>query len=75
MIEDFELPYGTFKREDPKWVKMRVKATPLPDQFYLCVGFNAEQTKGVYVHYDPAAVIPTRACPARDSRNLPPATG
>lgn len=52
IIEDFELPYGTFKKGEPKWVKMRVKATELPDQFYLCAGFNPEQTKGVFVHYD-----------------------
>ena len=52
VIEDFAFPYGTFKRSDPKWVKMRVKATELPDQFYICAGFNPEQTKGVYVHYD-----------------------
>ncbi|MBL7214885.1 MAG: hypothetical protein ISS71_04330, partial [Phycisphaerae bacterium] len=55
VIEDFEFPYSTFKKGDPKWVKMRVKATQLPDRFYICVGFNAEQTKGVYVHYDGAA--------------------
>ncbi len=52
VIQDFELPYGTFKKGDPKWVKMRVKTTELPDQFYICAGFNPEQTKGVYVHYD-----------------------
>ncbi len=55
VIADFELPYGTFKRGNPKWVKMRVKTTQLPDQFYLCFGFNAEQRKGVYVHYDAEA--------------------
>ena len=55
VIKDFQLPYGTFKKGDPKWVKMRVETTPLPDQFYLCAGFNAEQTKGVFVHYDAEA--------------------
>lgn len=52
VIKDFQLPYGTFKKGNPKWVKMRVQKTELPEQFYICAGFNAEQTKGVYVHYD-----------------------
>lgn len=55
VIEDFQFPYGTFKKGNPKWVKLRVKATELPERFYLCAGFNPEQTKGVYVHYDGAA--------------------
>lgn len=55
VIEDFQFPYGTFKKGNPKWVKLRVKSTELPERFYLCAGFNPEQTKGVYVHYDGAA--------------------
>jgi hypothetical protein len=55
VIEDFQFPYGTFKKGDPKWVRMRVKSTELPERFYLCAGFNPEQTKGVYVHYDGSA--------------------
>ena len=55
VIEDFQFPYGTFKKGDPKWVRMRVKSTELPERFYLCAGFNSEQTKGVYVHYDGSA--------------------
>lgn len=55
VIKDFEFPYGTFKKGDPKWVKLRVEATELPERFYLCAGFDPEQTKGVFIHYDNSA--------------------
>jgi bla regulator protein BlaR1 len=55
VLETFEFPYGTIKRGDPKWYNLKTKPTKLPKQFYLCVGFNPGQTKGVFVHYDAEA--------------------
>lgn len=55
VLETFEFPYGTIKRGEPKWYTLKTKPTKLPKQFYLCVGFNPEQTKGVYVHHDAEA--------------------
>ena len=52
VIKDFEFPYSLFKKGEPKWVRMKSEFADLPQKFYLCVGFNPEQTKGVYVHYD-----------------------
>lgn len=51
-IEDFTFPYSKFARGDAKWVTLQVKPTKLPEDFAICVGFNPEQTKGVYVHHD-----------------------
>jgi beta-lactamase regulating signal transducer with metallopeptidase domain len=55
VLETFELPYAMFKRGNPKWYSMKTKATKFPRKFYLCVGFNPEKTKGVYVHHDAQA--------------------
>jgi len=52
VIEDFEFPYSRFTREKTKWVTFRVKPVAVPSTFVICAGFNPEQTKGVYVHYD-----------------------
>jgi beta-lactamase regulating signal transducer with metallopeptidase domain len=52
ILKDFEFPYSLFQRGEPKWVRMKTEFSDLPKKFYLCVGFNPEQTKGVYVHYD-----------------------
>jgi len=52
VIEDFPFPYSSFTRENPKWVTFRVKSIEVPSTFVICAGFNPEQTKGVYVHYD-----------------------
>lgn len=51
----FEYPYSKFKRGEPKWYSFKTDATKLPEEFYLCVGFNPEKTKGVYVHHDAEA--------------------
>ncbi len=52
VISDFTFPYSLFTRGQPSWVEMPVKPTHLPAKFIICVGFNPERTKGVYVHYD-----------------------
>jgi len=56
-VKEFKFPYKTFLRGDPKWVTLKLpEPAPLPaggdGKFILCVGFNPQQTKGVYVHYD-----------------------
>ena len=53
-IATFPLPYKTFARGNPKWVALDVKPTAVPKTFYVCVDFDPEQTKGVYVHHDDA---------------------
>ena len=56
-IKEFKFPYKTFLRGDPKWVTLKLpEPADLPaGKFILCVGFNPQQTKGVYVHYDKSA--------------------
>lgn len=51
-LAEFDFPYSAFKRGEPKWVKLPLEATEVPEKFIVCVGFNPEQTKGVYVHHD-----------------------
>ena len=54
-LKEFKFPYKLFLRGDPKWVTLKLpEPAPLPasGKFILCVGFNPQQTKGVYVHYD-----------------------
>jgi len=53
--KEFKFPYKLFLRGDPKWITLKLpEPAPLPasGKFILCVGFNPQQTKGVYVHYD-----------------------
>lgn len=57
VIEDFPFPYSRFRKGDkdgkPRgWVKLNIKPMRVPSTFYVCLDFNPEQTKGVYVHYD-----------------------
>ncbi len=52
VIEDFAFSYSRFTREKAKWVTFRVKSIEVPSTFVICAGFNSEQTKGVFVHYD-----------------------
>ena len=54
-LADFKFPYAKFERGEPGWVTLPIKATNVPKDFILCVGFNPEQTKGVYVHHDAAS--------------------
>ena len=51
-LADFPFPYSKFERGQSKWVKLDVKPTKVPKTFVLCVSFNPEQTKGVYLDHD-----------------------
>jgi RNA polymerase sigma-70 factor (ECF subfamily) len=51
-IAEYAFPYADFKRGDPEWVTLQIEATKVPKKFIVCAGFNPEQTKWVYVHYD-----------------------
>ncbi|HLA83771.1 MAG TPA: PEGA domain-containing protein [Thermoguttaceae bacterium] len=48
-----EAPYRLFRRGEAKWVPVRFREpVEVPEEFWVCVNFNAEQTKGVYVSFD-----------------------
>ncbi|MEA2707536.1 MAG: hypothetical protein QOF78_137 [Phycisphaerales bacterium] len=54
-LKEFKFPYKLFLRGDPRWVTLKLPESanlPATGKFILCVGFNPQQTKGVYVHYD-----------------------
>jgi RNA polymerase sigma-70 factor (ECF subfamily) len=53
-IKEFKFPYKFFARGETRWVKLSVEPTAVPKKFMICVGFDPEATKGVYVHYDKA---------------------
>jgi beta-lactamase regulating signal transducer with metallopeptidase domain len=55
-IETMEFPYSTFKRGNPTWYTIKMpKPVAVGQEFYVCVDFFPEKTKGVYVHYDKEA--------------------
>lgn len=46
-------PYRLFKRGREMWVRVNFKEpVELPQEFWIALNFNAQQTKGVYVSYD-----------------------
>jgi hypothetical protein len=51
-IAEFPFPYSTFKYGQFGWVDLSVEPTQVPEEFYVCVGFNPTATKGVFVSYD-----------------------
>ncbi|UCD29134.1 MAG: hypothetical protein JSV03_01220 [Planctomycetota bacterium] len=51
-IVTWKRPYRTFKRGDMKWVRMGVPTTRVPENFYVCLNFRPERSKGVFVGYD-----------------------
>ena len=55
-VKEFKFAYKLFLRGDPRWVTLKLPEPadlpPAGEKFILCVGFNPQQTKGVYVHYD-----------------------
>lgn len=52
-IKDFSFPYSKFKRSSKsEWVTLRMKPTKVPAKFVICLDFDAERTKGVYVSHD-----------------------
>ncbi len=52
MLTKFEFPYATFERGAASWHDLKVKPTKVPKKFIVCVGFDPEQTRGVYVSHD-----------------------
>ena len=52
-IRDFTFPYSEFVYGSrSKWEAFRVPPTKVPKDFVICLNFNAERTKGVYVSHD-----------------------
>lgn len=51
-IAEFNYPYSKFPRGNSKWVSLNVKPTEVPKDFVICLNFNPERTKGVYVSHD-----------------------
>jgi hypothetical protein len=51
-IADFPFPYSKFPRAAPDWVTLRMRPTQVPREFIICLNFNPERTKGVYVSHD-----------------------
>ncbi len=46
-------PYRLFKRGREMWVRVNFdEPVELPQEFWIALNFNAQQTKGVYVSYD-----------------------
>jgi len=47
------VPYSRFKRGEQQWVDVKfTKPIEVPEEFWVCLDFRAEQTKGVYVSID-----------------------
>jgi len=51
-VNEFARPYYLFERGQERWYKIPIDAVAVPQRFYVCLSFNPERTKGVYVHYD-----------------------
>ncbi len=52
-IKDYAFPYATFERTaDPEWVTLKLEPVKVPEKFVICLNFNAERTKGVYISHD-----------------------
>ena len=52
VIEDFRFPYAKIERGPMRWCKLPVAATEVPEQFYVALSFNPQQTKGIYLGLD-----------------------
>jgi len=54
-IADFPFPYKAFERGEATWVPLPIQTpTLVPQEFIVCVGFNPNATKGVFVSRDQA---------------------
>ena len=51
-VKEFARPYYLFERGQERWYNIPIDAVTVPQRFYVCLSFNPERTKGVYVHYD-----------------------
>jgi RNA polymerase sigma-70 factor (ECF subfamily) len=53
IVHTEKAPYKLFERGENKWVEVKFKKpVEVPTPFGICLDFNAQQTKGVYVSYD-----------------------
>jgi len=52
VLSTIPIPYSTFERGEEKWVAMQVENILVPEEFWIAVAFNAQQTKGIYVGYE-----------------------
>jgi RNA polymerase sigma-70 factor (ECF subfamily) len=55
VLAEHLLPYRLFEHGSSQWVALRVPPTKVPAKFVVCVGFNPEATKGVFVSHDAQA--------------------
>ncbi len=52
-LKEFSFPYALFRaRGQTRWADLKVEPTELPQEFYICLGFDPHQTKGIYMYYD-----------------------
>ncbi len=52
-LKHFSFPYALFKqRGRAKWVTLDVDPIKLPTESILCVAFDPQRTKGIYVYHD-----------------------
>ena len=54
-VAEFKFPYASFERGEAKWVSLATPPTRVPPKFIVCVEFNPDATKGIYVHHDAEA--------------------
>jgi len=54
-ITAFSFPYAQFAPGKPKWIELPVTPTLVPEQFFICVGFNPTAQHGVFLNRDKAA--------------------
>jgi RNA polymerase sigma-70 factor (ECF subfamily) len=51
-LSSWKKPYDTFKPGDLAWTRLAVAPTRVPKEFYICLNFRPERTRGVYVAFD-----------------------
>ena len=49
VLEQIAVPYAKIERGDLRWYTLDFPAIDLPEQFFVALWFNAEQTKGIYL--------------------------
>jgi len=73
-IAVWKKPYAAAPRGEMDWIKVEVPPTRVPDKFYLCLVFDPNATKGIYVGYDSSTKGHSQAgTPGRPGRPLPDA--
>jgi len=53
-VTAFAFPYAQFAPGKPKWIELPVTPTLVPEQFFICVGFNPTAQHGVFLNRDKA---------------------